>query len=295
MAKVKTVKKIVLFDAHAIIHRAYHAMPDFSSSKGEPTGGLYGVSTMLMRIIGELKPDYLVACYDRAETTFRKQVYENYKANRPKTEEVLIAQLIRSRDIFTAFGIPIFDSAGFEADDIIGTLVEQLKKETCPTSSRREDLQIIIASGDMDTLQLVKDNKVVVYTLKKGLNDTVTYDEKAVFERYGFAPALVADYKGLRGDPSDNIMGVAGIGEKTATTLIQEFGSIENIYKQIKKNEKVLIEKGIKPRIIELLKNNEEEANFSKTLATSAPFFSESPKCLAKSSFNSCTVTPSQP
>ncbi len=268
MAKVKTVKKIVLFDAHAIIHRAYHAMPDFSSSKGEPTGGLYGVSTMLMRIIGELKPDYLVACYDRAETTFRKQVYENYKANRPKTEEVLIAQLIRSRDIFTAFGIPIFDSAGFEADDIIGTLVEQLKKETCPTSSRREDLQIIIASGDMDTLQLVKDNKVVVYTLKKGLNDTVTYDEKAVFERYGFAPALVADYKGLRGDPSDNIMGVAGIGEKTATTLIQEFGSIENIYKQIKKNEKVLIEKGIKPRIIELLKNNEEEANFSKTLAT---------------------------
>jgi len=257
---VKVVKKLVLFDAHAIIHRAYHALPDFSSSKGEPTGGLYGVSTMLMRIISELKPDYLVACYDRAETTFRKQVYEGYKATRPKTEDVLVAQLIRSRDIFTAFNIPIYDSAGFEADDVIGTLVEQLKKE--------KDLQIIIASGDMDTLQLVKDDKVVVYTLKKGLNDTVTYNEKAVIERYGFAPEMVSDYKGLRGDPSDNIMGVEGIGEKTATTLIQEFGTIENIYKQIKKDEKVLLAKGIKPRIIELLKNNKEEAMFSKTLAT---------------------------
>ena len=133
----KSIKKIVLFDAHAIIHRAYHALPEFSSSKGEPTGGLYGVATMLIRIISEIKPDYLAACFDRAEATFRKQVYEGYKAGRKKAEDELVAQLIRARDIFAAFNIPIFDSAGFEADDIIGTIVEQLKKE--------KNLQIIIA------------------------------------------------------------------------------------------------------------------------------------------------------
>ncbi len=256
----KSIKKIVLFDAHAIIHRAYHALPEFSSSKGEPTGGLYGVATMLIRIISEIKPDYLAACFDRAEATFRKQVYEGYKAGRKKAEDELVAQLIRARDIFAAFNIPIFDSAGFEADDIIGTIVEQLKKE--------KNLQIIIASGDMDTLQLVDDERVVVYTLKKGITETMTYNEKEVVKRYGFAPKMVADFKGLKGDPSDNIIGVPGIGDKTATTLIQEFGSIEEIYRKLAKNEKQFAEKGIKPRMVELLKANEEEALFSKTLAT---------------------------
>lgn len=253
-------KKLVLFDAHAIIHRAYHALPDFSSSQGEPTGGLYGVSTMLMRIVADFKPDYLAACFDRAEATFRKQVYEGYKAGRPKAEEELVAQLIRARDIFAAFGIPIYDAAGFEADDVIGTIVEKLKDE--------KNLQIIIASGDMDTLQLVRGNEVVVYTLRKGLTDTVTYDEKAVRERYGFAPSLVADFKGLKGDPSDNIIGVPGIGDKTATTLIQEFGSVENIFEKLKQDEAVFADRGIKPRVVTLLKENEEEAIFSKTLAT---------------------------
>lgn len=260
MARNSYKTKIVLIDAHAILHRAYHALPDFSSSKGEPTGGLYGLASMLIRIITELKPDYIFACYDRAEPTFRKQIYEDYKAKRPKAEPELVAQIIRSRDIFTALHIPIFDQAGLEADDIIGTIVEKLKKE--------KDTQIVIASGDMDTLQLVQGDRVVVFTLKKGLNDTVIYDEKGVQERYGFEPKFLIDYKGLRGDPSDNIIGVEGIGEKTATTLIQEFGEIENIYKQIKKDEQVLLDKGVKARIIEILKANEEEAIFSKTLAT---------------------------
>jgi len=260
MIKSDDKTKIVLIDAHAILHRAYHALPDFSSSQGEPTGGLYGLASMLMRIITDLKPDYLIACYDRAEPTFRKQVYEQYKAGRPKAEPELVAQIIRSRDIFTALNIPIYDLAGFEADDIIGTIVKKLEKE--------KDTQIIIASGDMDTLQLVDGDRVVVFTLKKGLNDTVIYNEKMVKERYGFDPEFLIDYKGLRGDPSDNIIGVEGIGEKTATTLIQEFGTLEDIYEQIKKNEKKLLDKGVKARIIELLKNNEEEAIFSKTLAT---------------------------
>jgi DNA polymerase-1 len=260
MARKNYKTKIVLIDAHAILHRAYHALPDFSSSKGEPTGGLYGLASMMLRIIADLKPDYLIACYDRAEPTFRKQIYDEYKAGRAKAEPELVAQIIRSRDIFTALHIPIYDLAGFEADDIIGTVVEKLKKE--------KDTQIVIASGDMDTLQLVDDDRVVVFTLKKGLNDTVIYNEKMVQERYGFDPEFLIDYKGLRGDPSDNIIGVEGIGEKTATTLIQEFGTIEDIYKIIKKDEQVLLDRGVKARILEILKNNEEEAIFSKTLAT---------------------------
>ncbi|HRZ30642.1 MAG TPA: DNA polymerase, partial [Candidatus Paceibacterota bacterium] len=272
MAKKHYKKKIVLIDAHAILHRAYHALPDFSSSKGEPTGGLYGLASMMLRIITELKPDYIFACYDRPEPTFRKQVYEEYKAGRAKAEPELVAQIIRSRDIFTALYISIYDLPGFEADDIIGTIVEKLSKGVRgETSGSLEDsprMQIIIASGDMDTLQLVDDDRVVVFTLKKGLNDTVIYDEKGVVERYGFEPKYLIDYKGLRGDPSDNIIGVEGIGEKTATTLIQEFGTIENIYQQIKKDEQTLLDRGIKKRIIEILKENEEEALFSKTLAT---------------------------
>lgn len=258
--KKEQLKKLVLFDAHAILHRAYHALPEFTSSKGEPTGGLYGLATMLMRIIGELKPDYMAACYDRAETTFRKEAFDAYKAQRKKADGELISQLIRSRDIFEAFDIPIYDKAGFEADDVIGTLAEQAKKQ--------DNLQIIVASGDMDTLQLVDDKKVVAYTLKKGISDTVLYDEAQVRERFGFGPELLPDYKGLRGDPSDNIPGVAGIGEKTATILIQQFGTIENIYKQIKKDESVLKKAGLTDRMINILKEAEEEALFSKMLAT---------------------------
>ena len=273
MAKKHYKTKIVLIDAHAILHRAYHALPDFSSSKGEPTGGLYGLASMMLRIITELKPDYIFACYDRPEPTFRKQVYEDYKAGRAKADPELISQIIRSRDVFTSLHVPIYDLPGFEADDIIGTLVEKLSKGVRGETSEQplEDsprTQIIIASGDMDTLQLVDDDRVVVFTLKKGLNDTVIYNEKGVVERFGFDPEYLIDYKGLRGDPSDNIIGVEGIGEKTATTLIQEFGTIEDIYKQIKKDEQVLLDCGIKKRIVEILKANEEEALFSKTLAT---------------------------
>lgn len=258
-AKVQT-KKLVLFDAHAILHRAYHALPDFTSSKGEPTGGIYGLATMLMKIIGELKPDYMAACYDRPEATFRKEAYEGYKAQRKKADDELIAQMTRSRDIFSAFNIPIYDKAGFEADDIIGTLSEQAKKIP--------GVEIVIASGDMDTMQLIEGKRVQVYTLKKGINDTILYDEAQVRARFGFGPELLPDYKGLRGDPSDNIVGVPGIGEKTATDLIVNFGTIENIYKQIKKDESVFKKAGIKDRIVEILKSNEEEALFSKMLAT---------------------------
>lgn len=266
--------RLVLLDAHAILHRAYHALPDFSTAKGEPTGALYGVSTMLIKIIEDLKPDYIVACYDLPAPTHRHEIFKGYKAQRKKTEDDLISQIIRSRDIFGALNIPIYDKAGFEADDILGTIVTKVTAMGAE-KKKAENLDIIIASGDMDTLQLVDDKRVQVYTLKKGIKDTIMYDEKAVNERFGFGPKLIPDYKGLRGDPSDNIPGVKGIGEKTATILIKEFGTIEEIYKKLKAGEKDkvngdkdFVKVGITPRIIQLLRDNEEEALFSKMLAT---------------------------
>lgn len=252
--------RLVLFDSHAIIHRAYHALPDFASSKGEPTGALYGLSTMLIKIISELKPDYIAACYDLPEKTYRHEAYAGYKEGRKKADDALVAQLIRSRDVFKAFNIPMYEKVGFEADDMLGTIVEKMKK--------RKDVDVVIASGDMDTLQLIENKKVQVYTLKKGIKDTIMYDEDGVRERFGFAPELLPDYKGLRGDPSDNIIGIKGIGEVTATQLIQEFGTIEEIYKKLKKDREAFLKAGIKERIIELLEKNEEEAQFSKMLAT---------------------------
>lgn len=270
MKKIKDKKRLVLLDAHAIIHRAYHALPDFATSKGEPTGALYGLVSMILKIVSDLKPDYLIACYDLPKPTYRHQVYEGYKAGRAKADEDLILQLEKSKQICQALNIPIYSKEGFEADDMLGTIVEKLKKE---------NIDIVIASGDMDTLQLVSDesenkNSVKVYTLKKGIKDTILYDRKAVKDRFGFEPNLLVDFKGLRGDPSDNIIGIRGIGEKNATDLIKKFGSIENIYKKLRtKNLLVQAPNGereekMKPRILKLLEEGEEEAKFSKMLAT---------------------------
>ena len=252
--------RLVLLDAHAIIHRAYHALPDFTAPSGEPTGALYGLSSMLLRIATELRPDYVAACYDLPKPTVRHEAYADYKAGRAQTDDSLATQLTTSRRVFDAFAIPIYEKAGFEADDILGTIVEKLKDD--------DEVEIVIASGDMDTMQLISGKKVQVYTLKKGLNDTILYDEAAVTERYGFGPERIADFKGLRGDPSDNIKGVPGIGEKTGTELIQKFGSVEDIYGAIEKDENAVLAAGIKPRILNLLKEHEEDARFSKSLAT---------------------------
>lgn len=256
---IEEKKTLVLIDVHAVLHRAFHALPDFKSSSGEPTGALYGVTAFIIKIIKELKPDYIAACYDLPEPTFRKEMYGDYKARRPKMDDELATQINRSRDIFNVFNIPIYDLSGFEADDMLGTIVEQMKNNS--------DVKIIIASGDLDTLQLVKDDDIVVFTLKKGISESVIYDEDAVKERFGFEPKLLTDYKGLKGDPSDNIIGVHGIGEKSATDLIQKFGTIEELYKKLRANRNELLEAGIKERIVKLLEENEEEALFSKTLA----------------------------
>lgn len=266
MATKDKRKKLILLDVHAIIHRAYHALPDFMNSRGEPTGALYGLSTMLMKIITELDPSYIIACYDLPKKTFRHEAYEAYKGGRAKTDDNLVAQLIRSREVFEAFSIPVYDSPGFEADDLLGTISHIVMSD----KKTKKEIQIIIASGDMDTMQLVEDDNVLVYTLKKGINDTILYNEKMVVGRFNFAPKLLPDYKGLRGDPSDNIIGIKGIGEKTATTIIVEFGTIEKLYETLKKKDGLdkCKKAGLSDRIIQLLIDGEEEALFSKTLAT---------------------------
>jgi DNA polymerase-1 len=253
-------KRLVLLDTHAILHRAYHALPELSSSKGEPTGALYGLIAMLVRIITDLGPDYIVAAYDLPGATYRHDAFDGYKAKRAKTEDALAAQINRARDVLKAFGIPLYEQPGFEADDVIGTIVEKVK--------HKHNLEIIIASGDMDTLQLVSGDKVRVYTLRKGLTDTALYDEDAVKGRYGFGPELLPDYKGFRGDPSDNIPGIAGVGEKTATTLVSQFGSVEDVYKTLEKHPDWFEKAGIKGKTLEKIKEGREAAEFSKMLGT---------------------------
>jgi DNA polymerase-1 len=249
---------LVLLDAHAIIHRGYHALPAFETSAGEPTGALYGLVSMLTRAIQDLAPDELIACFDLPEPTYRHEAYEQYKATRPEADQALVQQIQRSRDVFDAFSIPYYECAGFEADDLLGTIVEQLRE--------RDDIRIIIVTGDMDTLQLVDDQRVQVFTLRKGIRDTVLYDESAVRERFGFSPELLPDFKGLRGDPSDNIPGIAGIGEKTATTLIQQFGGLDSLYKTLESNAAALESAGIKARVQNLLREHRDDAEFSKML-----------------------------
>ena len=262
-------KRLLLLDSHAILHRAYHALPDFATAKGEPTGALYGLCMMLFSAVEKLKPDYIVAAFDLPKPTYRHEAYKEYKAGRAKSDLELVAQIIRSREVLAALDIPIYDKEGFEADDILGTIVELTKKDWAKAASEKNKLEVFIASGDMDTLQLVSGENVRVYTLKKGIKDTIIYDEKGVEERFGFGPKLLPDYKGLRGDPSDNIIGIKGIGEKTATTLITTFGGIDDMYKALKKDKEVFAEKAdLSPRVIELLEKGEEDAEFSKVLAT---------------------------
>ncbi len=237
--------KLVILDSNALIHRAYHALPPLTSPKGEPTSAIYGFYSTFIKMVNDLKPDYLVAAFDRPEPTFRHKAFLAYKAQRPKTPDDLIWQLQKVKESLSAIGVLVIEKAGYEADDIIGTLVGKLHKE--------QELEIIIVTGDLDTLQLVRDG-VKIYTMKRGISDIVIYDQKAVMERFSLPPEKLADYKGLVGDASDNIPGISGIGPKTAIQLLQKFGVLEGIFDS--------------KEIPEKLKGKREEALFSKELAT---------------------------
>src|SRR4030042_2763894 len=257
-------KTLVLIDSHALIHRAFHALPELSTKKGERVNAVYGFVSVFLKVLKELKPDYLVAAFDLPGPTFRHKEFEAYKATRVKAPDELYQQIGRVKEILQAFDIPIFEKAGFEADDIIASLVR--KSET-----QKEKIKNIIVTGDLDTLQLISE-RTNVFTLKKGIGDTAVYDKEAVRERFGLAPEQMPDFKGLKGDPSDNIPGVPGIGDKTATTLLKEYQDIENLYSKIEeklKNKKSKLKiKGKNLKLYEKLLKNKDQAIFSKYLAT---------------------------
>jgi len=256
---------LVLFDGNAIIHRAYHAFQTSRSpvrltvsKTGEVVSAVYGFTQMLLKTLNELKPTHYAIAFDKKGPTFRHQLFDRYKAHRPPAPPELISQIDRVKQMVEAFSIPIFELDGYEADDILGTL---------STQASQQDVDTIIVTGDADTMQLVSPHVKVLYPKAgRSFSDTTLYDEPAVSNRYGVKPEQIADLKGLMGDPSDNIPGVPGVGEKTAVKLLQQFGTVENIYDHI--------DEVTPPRLQETLRQNEEAARQSKQLAiivTEAP------------------------
>lgn len=222
-----------MIDGNALVHRAFHALPPLTSPSGKVTNGVFGFSSILIKMIREIKPEYIIATFDLAGPTFRHEQFEQYKSKRVKAPQELYDQIPLVKRVLDGFGIPIFEKQGYEADDLIGTLATKCHNENS------KQIKVIIATGDMDTLQLVDDDNIVVFTMRKGFNDTILYDEKAVIERYGLRPNQLVDYRGLKGDPSDNIPGVPGVGEKTATKLIQEHGTLEKVFESKDLPEKI--------------------------------------------------------
>ena len=265
MKNSKPSKKLILIDANALMHRAYHALPPLTTKKGEVVNAVYGFTSVLLKVIKELKPDYMICAFDVAGGTFRDKIYNEYKAGRVKPDQEFYDQIPKIKEVVKALNIPIVEKQGFEADDVIGTLAEQASQKFIKSKVHKvKKLKTVIVTGDLDALQLV-DKNTEVYTLRKGIKDTVIYDEKAVQERYGLNPEQIIDYKGLRGDPSDNIPGVKGIGEKGAIDLLQKFGSMEKIYQAIEKDKTGDL---IKSKVKEKLIAQKKEALMSKELAT---------------------------
>lgn len=252
-------ESFIIIDGNALLHRAFHALPPMTTKDGTLVNAVYGFTTTLLKIIKELKPDYLCAAFDRKGVSRRAEEFTAYKAQRIKQPDELYTQIPLIEEVLAAFNIPVVESleVGWEADDVIGSVVTELKKQT--------DIQKIIVTGDLDTLQLVN-GQTEIFTMKKGLSETITYDEKGVIERFGLTAAQMIDYKALRGDPSDNIPGVSGIGEKTAIDLLKNFNTLENIYEAIDHQTKKLSE--IKSGVLEKLKLHREDAFLSKKIVT---------------------------
>ncbi|HTM68749.1 MAG TPA: DNA polymerase I [Candidatus Binatia bacterium] len=248
MAK-KATKTFLILDGHALLHRAWHALPPLTTKDGLVIHGAYGFTTIMLGAIRQCKPSYMAVTFDLKGPTFRHEQYEQYKATREKKPDELYAQVDIIRTILDAMGIQVFTAPGFEADDVIGTLSLRARET--------DGVETVIVTGDLDTLQLV-DDRTKVFTMRKGMSDMVLYDVKAVKERFGFKPLQLIDYKALRGDPSDNIPGVRGIGEKTGSELIIEFGSLGKLYESLEKDDKRA--RALKPAVREKLVAHKADA-----------------------------------
>lgn len=251
--KKRLPKRLVLIDGHAILHRAYHALPPLTSRSGELLNAVYGFTTMLLKVVADLKPDFLIVTFDVVgKPTFRHKEFVGYQAQRPETDEELVGQIGRVYEVLQAMGIPIYELAGYEADDLIGTLSRE---------ASRKKIKTVIVTGDKDILQLVGRN-VCVFAPVRGLSQGELLDSKKVEEKMGVKPSQIVDYKALAGDPSDNYPGVPGIGPKTATVLLKRFDSLEKIYKNLK-----TVEKEFGSSVAERLSSGKDSAELSQKLA----------------------------
>ncbi len=240
--------KLILIDSNSVIHRAYHALPPLTDKKGENVNAVYGSLLVFFRVLSEFNPNYIVAAFDLPGKTFRHRVYPQYKAQRVKAPEDLYMQIDRMKEVLRSFGVFVAEKEDYEADDVIGTIASSVPKDT----------EVIVVSGDLDVLQLAEKN-IRIYSLRRGVKDISLYGEEEVKEKYeGVSPKQVVEMKALKGDASDNIPGVSGIGEKTAISLIKQFGSLEKLYSSLDSLSSSLREK---------LEKDKENAFMSRDLS----------------------------
>ncbi len=260
---VNEKKRLIIIDGNSVIHRAYHALPALTTKKGELVNAVYGFLLVFFKAIKDFQPDFIAACFDYPAPTFRHKKFKEYKAKRPPAPKELYQQIPKVKEVLESFDVSVFEKEEFEADDIIGTIARLApKKQLIP------QIETFILSGDLDTLQLV-DSRTQAYVLRKGIKDVVSYNKERVQERFqGLIPKQLLDFKALRGDPSDNIPGVTGIGEKTAIKLIKEFGTLENLYSELSQRPlPKAVTSNVNQRLRVRLEEYKEQAFLSKDLA----------------------------
>jgi len=243
------MKKLFLIDGNAILHKAYHALPPFKTEDGTLVNAVYGFASLTLNLLNQYDPDYIAVAFDVKAKTFRHIKYEDYKGTRKKAPDDLYGQLPLIKDLLVAFNIPIFEMPGYEADDVLGTLAKQ--------GDDKGYIHTFVVTGDLDTLQLVSD-RTSVFAMHRGFSNPIVFDEKAVFDRYGLYPNQIVDMKALQGDSSDNIKGVAGIGQKTTKDLLSEYKNLENVYKNLE---------NIKESVKKKLEKDKDSAFLSQELA----------------------------
>lgn len=239
---------LILIDGNALMHRSFHGMPPLKTKDNILVNAVYGFTTSILSAIKYFNPRYLAVTFDVSKKTFRNKIFNGYKANRAKTDDLLIKQFPLAYEVCKAMNFPILSLKNYEADDVIGTICKKVK----------DKVSTIIVTGDMDTLQLIDEN-VQVYSLARGIKKAQLFDIEKVYEKYNFYPDQIIDYKALRGDPTDNIPGVPKIGQVTAKKLINQFHDLDNIYNNIDR---------INAKINQNLTNNKKIAYLSKELAT---------------------------
>lgn len=244
------MQTLLLIDGNAIMHRAYHALPPFKSADGTPTNVVYGYLSMLNKVVTDFKPDYLISCFDTPKPTFRNKLFKEYQSQRPEIDNSFIIQIPLVKQALDAAGVNRLEKDGYEADDLIGTITRIFEKN---------NFRVIILTGDKDIFQLITDN-VFVAAPQLGLANIKIFDKSEVEKKLDVAPDQIIEYKALAGDPSDNYPGASGIGPKTASKLIHQFGTVDNIYKDISKVES--------EKVKEVLKKEKDSVYLSKKLAT---------------------------